>query len=179
MDNQNIKTDFSIHEDEKSILSIIIKNITGSLTKITSYCAQNSMNIERLVLSNFKLDNMEQRVILYITGDRNRINDLLDGLRKIDDVISVDNFMANSYFERELVIIKSEENNPNLDEIMSLTNDFNGKTVLFKNGFVIMEFINSEEKTNELMKIIEDMNTDVELIKSGLIATSLDKKSIK
>ena len=163
-----------IREDEKSLITVVIKNVKGSLTKVTGYCSENNMNIERLVLSNFRLDNLEHRVILYITGDRIRINSLLEGLRQIDVVVSATNFQADNYIERELVFIKSREDNPDLPKIMDLVNEYNGSTILFKNNIVIFQFINNEDRTNELMSIIEKMNTKVELLKSGLIATSLD-----
>lgn len=165
-----------INEDEKSLLSVIVKNVKGSLTKVTSYCAENNMNIERLTLSNFKTDNLECRVILYITGDRQRINSLVEGLRQIDDVVRASNFQANNYIERELILVKVKEENPHLQRIMDLVNEYDGNTILFKNNIVIFQFINDEEKNNELMERLEHITNDIEILKSGLVATSLDDK---
>ena len=132
------------------------------------------MNIERLVLSNFKLNNLEHRVILYITGDRQRINSLIDGLRQLDVVVSASNFQANSYIERELILVKVKEDNPQISRIMDLVSDYNGSTILYRNNIIIFQFINEEEKNNELMERLENLSDDIEVLKSGLVATSLD-----
>lgn len=163
-----------INENEKSLLSVVINNVKGSLTKVTGYCAANNMNIERLVLSNFKLNNLQHRVILYITGDRQRINSLLDGLRKLDVVVSASNFQANNYIERELILVKVKEDNPQISRIMDLVSDYNGSTILYRNDIIIFQFINEEEKNNELMERLENLTDDIEILKSGLVATSLD-----
>lgn len=163
-----------INEDEKSLLSVVIRNVKGSLSKITGYCADHNMNIERLVLSNFKLNNLEHRVILYITGDRQRINSLIDGLRQLDVVVSASNFQANNYIERELILVKVKEDNPQISRIMDLVSDYNGSTILYKNNIIIFQFINEEEKNNELMERLENLSDDIEVLKSGLVATSLD-----
>lgn len=178
LNNQNEENKESrvINEDEKSLLSVVIKNVKGSLTKVTSYCAENNMNIERLVLSNFKMDNMEHRVILYITGDRKRINSLVDGLRQIDVVVRVSNFQANNYIERELILVKVKESDPQLQRIMDLVGDYNGNTILFKNKIIIFQFVNDEEKNNELMERLEHISNEIEILKSGIVATSLDDK---
>ena len=163
-----------INEDEKSLLSVVIRNVKGSLSKVTGYCADHNMNIERLVLSNFKLNNLEHRVILYITGDRQRINSLIDGLRQLDVVVSASNFQANNYIERELILVKVKEDNPQISRIMDLVSDYNGSTILYKNNIIIFQFINEEEKNNELMERLENLSDDIEVLKSGLVATSLD-----
>lgn len=163
-----------INEDEKSLLSVVIRNVKGSLSKVTGYCADHNMNIERLVLSNFKLNNLEHRVILYITGDRQRINSLLDGLRQLDVVVSASNFQANNYIERELILVKVKEDNPHISRIMDLVSDYNGSTILYRNNIIIFQFINEEEKNNELMERLENLSDDIEVLKSGLVATSLD-----
>ena len=176
-DNNNNKqqpTSRPINENEKSLLSVVINNVKGSLTKVTGYCAANNMNIERLVLSNFKLNNLQHRVILYITGDRQRINSLLDGLRQLDVVVSASNFQANNYIERELILVKVKEDNPQISRIMDLVSDYNGSTILYRNDIIIFQFINEEEKNNELMERLENLTDDIEVLKSGLVATSLD-----
>jgi len=168
----------TINEDEKNLISVIIHNVKGSLSKVTGYCAENNMNIERLVLSNFKTDNQLHRVIMYITGDRKRINSLIEGLKKLDVVVDASNFQANKYLERELLLIKVRTDDKYLPKISDLVNDYDGKTILVNNKIIIFQFINDEETNNELMQRLELNGTtnDIEIIKSGVIATSLDDR---
>lgn len=172
------KTDRTINEDEKSLITVIIHNVKGSLSKITGYCAENNMNIERLVLANFKTDNKLHRVIMYITGDRKRINSLIEGFKKLEVVADASNFQANQYLERELMLIKIKSNSEYLPKISDLVNNYNGKTILVNNEIMIFQFTNEEEINNELMERLEleATNNDVEVLKSGVVATSLDDR---
>lgn len=163
-----------VNENEKSLISVVIKNIKGSLSKITGYCAENGMNIERLVLSNFKTDNKEHRVILYITGDRKRINSLISGLEQLDVVVRASNFQANKYIERELMLLKIKTDSPYLPKITDLVNDYEGRTIFVNDHVMIFQFTNSEEKNREMMKRVENITDDLEILKSGVVATSLD-----
>lgn len=163
-------------ENGRSLLSVVIKNVKGSLSQVTRYCADNNMNIERLTLSNFKLNNLEHRVILYITGDRNRINSLIEGIRQLEVVVSAINFQSNNYIERELVLVKVKEDDPNISRIMDLVSDYSGSTIFYRNNIIIFQFINEEEVNNEIMDRLEHISDKIEILKSGIVATSLDDK---
>lgn len=170
------KTDTAINEDEKSLITVTIRNVKGSLSKVTGYCAENNMNIERLVLSNFKTDNKLHRVIMYITGDRKRINALIEGFKKLEVVVDASNFQANQYLERELMLIKVKSNSEYLPKISDLVNNYGGKTILVNNEIMIFQFTNEEEVNDELMQRLEleNISNDVEILKSGVVATSVD-----
>jgi len=163
------------NENEKSLISVIIKNVKGSLSKVTSYCAQNEMNIERLVLSNFKTDNLQHRVIMYITGDRKRISSLLEGMLKLDVVVKVSNFIANNYIERELLLLKVKANDINLPKISDLVNEFDGKTIFFRDKVMVFQFTNEENRNEELLKRLEAIDSKLVILKSGVVATSIDE----
>lgn len=163
-----------INENEKSLISVIIKNVKGSLSKVTSYCAENGMNIERLVLSNFKTDNKEHRVILYITGDRKRVNSLIAGLERLDVVVRASNFQANKYIERELMLLKIKTDSPYLPKITDLVNEYEGRTIFVNDYVMIFQFTNGEERNSAMMKRVENITDEVEILKSGVVATSLD-----
>ena len=101
------------------------------------------------------MDNLEHRVILYITGDRNRINSLVDGLKELDVVVSASNFQSNKYIERELMLVKAKTESPYLPKITDLVNDYNGRTIYMNDEVMIFQFTNDEESNNELMQRLE------------------------
>lgn len=165
------------NENELSLITLIIQNTKGVLAKVASFCSENGMNIEKLTLSNFKADNKQQRIVLYVSGNRVRINNLLENFKQIPEVIDIKNFQSNQYLERELVLLKIKDNNPNLPKVSELVNEYNGNTIFFRNNIIIFQFINEEEKNNELTQRVENLTSDVEILKGGIIATSLNDKT--
>lgn len=164
------------NENELSLITLIIQNTKGVLAKVAAFCSENGMNIEKLTLSNFKADNKQQRIVLYVSGNRVRINNLLESFKQIPEVIDVRNFQSNQYLERELFLLKIKENNPHLPKISELVNEYNGSTIFFRNGIIIFQFINEEDKNDELTQRVENLSSDVEILKGGIIATSLNDK---
>ncbi|HSQ98037.1 MAG TPA: acetolactate synthase small subunit [Rickettsiales bacterium] len=173
---ENTNLDKTEGDNEKNLISLIIKNVKGSLSKITTFCAENNINIERLVLSNFKTDNKQHKVIMYVSGERTKINALISNFKKIDVVVKATNFLANQYLERELMLVKINTNNKSLATINNLANDYNGRTILVNDDIIIFQFTNDEETNDELMKKLEDISEDIEILKSGVVAISLDTK---
>lgn len=164
------------NEDERSLISLIIKNVKGVLAQIAGFCSENGINIEKLTISNFKTDTSLQRAILYVSGNRERVNSLMSKFDELDIVVSATNFQADRYVERELVLLKVLDNNPALPKIMDLVSEYDGSTIMFRDRVMIIQFTNEEEKNDELTQRLEATATDIEILKSGIVATSLDEK---
>lgn len=168
-----------INTDEKSLVSLIIENVKGSLSKVAAYCADNNMNIERLVLSNFKTNNKQHRIIMYISGDRTKIDHLVNNLKKLNVVIKVTNFQASKYLERELMLVKIKTDSKYSSMVSDLANNYGGRTILVNDEVIIFQFTNDENTNNELMQKLENISDDIEILKSGVVATSLDTKIVQ
>lgn len=162
------------NENEKSLITLLIQNKKGVLVKIAGFCTENGMNIEKLVMSSFKSDNKEQKIIMYVTGNRARINSLIETFKTIKEVIDAKNFQSNTYLERELVLVKIKSNSPYLPKITDLVSEYDGRTILVKDKIILFQFTNEEDKNDELTKRIENITDDIEILKTGIVATSLD-----
>jgi acetolactate synthase-1/3 small subunit len=164
-----------LNENEKSLITLITQNVPGVLAKVCGYCGQNNINIEKLVSSNFKSDNLQQKVIMYVVGDRSRVNLLVDGFLQIPEVVTAANFQANSYMERELMLIKINTNDALLPKVMDLVSEYDGKTILVDMKITIFQFALEEEKNDELTKRLENINAKIEILRTGVVATSLSE----
>ncbi len=164
------------NEDERSLITLIILNVKGVLAKIATFCSENNINIEKLTISNFKTDTSLQRAVLYVSGNRLRVNTLLEKFKQLDIIKYASNFQSNNYIERELMLLKILDTDPALPRIMDLVNEYSGNTILFRGHVMIFQFTNEEEKNEELTQRLENLSQNIEILKSGLVATSLDEK---
>jgi acetolactate synthase-1/3 small subunit len=161
------------NEIENSLITLIVKNKPGMLAKICGYCGENDINIEKLVLSNFKSDNVDHRIVMYVVGNRVRVNSLVNGFLQIEGVLEASNFQANNYIERELVLVKIATNDDGIPKLMDLVNEYEGKTILVNREITIFQLTNDEEKNSEFTERIEAIKLNVEILKTGVVATSL------
>ncbi|MDR0423208.1 MAG: acetolactate synthase small subunit [Rickettsiales bacterium] len=169
-------TEENNRENEKSLLTVINENKPGMLSKITGYCGQNGINIEKLVISAFKSDDSLHKIIMYVSGNRNRINGLVDGFLSIDGVVSASNFMSSLYLERELMLIKVNSNDVKIPEITEIIGQFQGKTILMNRDVTIFQINDKTDIVDEITREIEKLEIEnIEISKSGVLATSLSR----
>lgn len=175
-ENMQEQTTDILNENEKSLITLTILNVKGVLAKIATFCSDNNINIEKLTISTFKTETSLQRAVLYVTGNRVRVNTVVEKLKTLDIIKYAYNFQTSNYIERELMIVKILDTDPSFSRIMDLVNEYSGNTILFKGHVVILQFINEEEINNELTQRLENLSQNIEILKSGLVATSLDEK---
>jgi acetolactate synthase-1/3 small subunit len=165
-----------MNENEQSLITIINENKPGMLSKITGYCGENGINIEKLVISAFKTDNLLHRIIMYVTGNRARINSLIDGFLDIDGVVSVNNFVSLNYIERELMLLKINTDDECFEDIKKIAEKYSAKTILANRNINIFQFVEKNDIIEEItIKIEKFRDASVEILKTGIVATNLEK----
>lgn len=160
--------------EERSLVSVLALNTKGQLGRICNFFAENNLNILRLVLSAADKGDVIHRTIAYIEGDRKYVNEMCDKLRKMENVLDVENFMSNDNFiERELCLIKTLEADINYNNIVNLVYDYNGKMLIAKNGVIIFQLVDMEENISKFCKLLNRITNDIEVYRSGMLATSI------
>jgi acetolactate synthase-1/3 small subunit len=164
-------------ESEKSLLTVVNENKPGMIGRVCSYCGTNNINIEKLVVSDFKTDQSLQKMIMYVTGNRARIDSLVDGFKTIEGIVGASNFMANLYLERELMLIKVDSSEEKIPEITQIISEYEGKTILMNRDISIFQINDKTETIDSVVREIEKFNIEsLEMSKSGVIAMALQKK---
>jgi acetolactate synthase I/III small subunit len=159
--------------NEKSLISILADNKKGMLAKISKFFADNDMNIESLTLSSADVENKIHRTVAYITGNRTIIHELCKEMEKIEGIRSVKNFMASSFLERELGLIKIKVSDPALSRIIKLVNDYEGTTIYVDSKIMICDVDETEENISNFMRQVKELTQEVEILRTGIVATSL------
>ena len=176
VEESNPQIPSTTNEDERSLITLIIDNVKGVLAKIATFLSENGINIEKLTISNFKTDTSLQRAVFYVTGNRVRVNGVVEKLKELDYIKNAINFQSNNYIERELMLLKILDTDPSFPRIMDLVSEYSGSTILFRGHVMIFQFTNEEEKNEELTQRLENLSNNIEILKSGIVATSLDEK---
>ena len=133
------------NENEKILVSMIIKNVEGVLSKISNDCFENDINIERLTISEFQSSkNKNQKAVILLQANKKQIDTLLKNLKKKKLVSSYYIFDPYSSIERELMMIKVDSKN-------------------------------SKYGNNELMSRLEKITDEIEILKSGIVAITINE----
>ena len=89
----------------RHVISVILQNEVGALTRMTGLFSTRGYNIESLNVAPTDDINLS-RVTLVITGSDEAIAQLNSQLSKLIDVVGINDMTKGEHFERELLIIK-------------------------------------------------------------------------
>lgn len=89
----------------RHVISVLLQNEVGALTRMTGLFSTRGYNIESLNVAPTD-DATISRVTLVITGSDGAIAQLNTQLAKLVDVVNIHDMTLGEHFERELAIIK-------------------------------------------------------------------------
>lgn len=164
---------------EELILSILVHNSSGVLTRVSSLFARRGYNIDSLTVGPTQ-DEHISRMTVVAKGEQRILEQIEKQVRKLEDVIEVFALPQDSSVYRELVLIKVEANASERADIVSIVDIFRAKIVDVSPGSLVIEVTGNHSKVNGLLAMLDGFNV-VEIVRTGLagIARGLDDLDIK
>lgn len=165
------------NENQKILVSMIIKNVEGVLSKISNDCFENDINIERLTISEFQSSkNKNQKAVMLLQANKKQIDTLLKNLKKKKLVSSYYVFDPYSSIERELMMIKVDSKNSKYEKLVGIFNEYKVENIYSSQGNqMVFQFCGSEIRNNELMSRLEKITDEIEILKSGIVAITINE----
>lgn len=145
----------------RHIISILLQNEAGALTRVTSMFSSRGYNIESLSVA--PTENPEVSRLTMVTSGSNEVIDQINKqLFKLVDVARITDMTMNDHFERELLLMKIKLNaSANVSDIVSsagaqvLDNNRDTYTVqLTGNGVQIDDFMRTLESQGETLAVV-------------------------
>ena len=110
----------------RHVISVILENEVGALTRMTGLFSTRGYNIESLNVAPTE-DKDLSRVTLVISGSNDAIEQLNSQLSKLVDVVGINNMSLGEHFERELLIVKVKIDAKSNNKIQELSQNFNAE----------------------------------------------------
>ena len=163
--------------NEKMLVSMIIKNVGGVLSKISNDCFENDINIEKMTISEFQSSkNKDQKAIILLQANRLQVEKLLKNLKKKKLVSSYYIFDPYSSIERELMMIRVDSKNSKYEKIIEIFNEYKVENIYSSQGSqMVFQFSGTEIRNNELMSRLEKITDEIEILKSGIVAITINE----
>ncbi|MCI9049072.1 MAG: acetolactate synthase small subunit [Coprobacillus sp.] len=164
---------------EELTLSILVRNSSGVLTRVSSLFARRGYNIDSLTVG--PTNNPEiSRMTVVAQGDQRILEQIEKQLRKLEDVIEIFELPRSSSVYRELVLVKVESNASTRADIVSIVDIFRAKIVDVSPDSMVIEVTGDHGKVNGLLTMLDGFNI-VEIVRTGMagIARGLNDLDIK
>ena len=162
-------------EDEKRyILSILVDNEPGVLSRIAGLFSGRGFNIESLCVAE-TTDPLISRITLVTIGDLAIVEQIKKQLNKQINVIKVIDFNSNAFVQREMALIKVRAKPEHRAEILRMVDIFRSRVVDVSSEYYIMEVTGDEEKIAAFLNLLKPMGIR-EIVRTGAIALAREKK---
>lgn len=152
----------------KHVLSVLVKNNSGVLSRVSGLFSRRGYNIESLSVG--KTENPEiSRITITLMGDDNVLSQVKKQLNKLHDVQKVIELKADNSVFRELVLIKVQAEPEKRAVINEIVEIFRCRIIDVSADTLTIELTGDESKTSALIGLMQQYGIK-ELVRTGLAA---------
>jgi acetolactate synthase I/III small subunit len=160
----------------RHILSLLLENEAGALSRVSGLFSARAFNIESLTVAVTEDPSMSRMTIVTVGSDE-IIEQITKQLNKLVDVIKVVDLNESVYIERELMLIKVAAEDEGREEVKRLVEIFRGTIIDVTEKTYTIEMTGSGDK---LDAFIEALNRKLikEVVRTGVSGIGRGDKAI-
>ena len=158
------------------VLSLLVEDKPGLLTRVAGLFARRGFNIESLAVGKTEIDGLS-RITVVVDVDRAPLEQVTKQLNKLVNVIKVVELDPTVTVEREHMLIKVRVDNTTRSQVLEATNLFRARIVDVATDALVIEVTGDTAKVQALLRVLEPFGIK-EIAQSGLLAIGRGPKSI-
>lgn len=159
----------------RRILSVLLENETGVLSRVIGLFSQRAFNIESLTVAPTD-DPTLSRMTIEAVGDEKSLEQIEKQLHKLIDVFKVVNLSDMNHIEREVMLLKVRATGSGRDELKRLSDIFRGQIVDVTTKSYTIQITGTKNKLDAFVSAVKEESTIIEIVRSGLISLSRGEK---
>ena len=149
-------------------ISVLVENKFGVLARVSGMFSGRGFNIDSLNVAPTH-DASLSRITAVLKGDDASLDLCIKQLRKLVNVVEVDDFKDGQAVARELVLVKVRADAKTRPEIFQINEIFRARIVNLAQDSLIIEVTGDEAKITALLGLLEPFGI-LELARTGRLA---------
>ena len=154
----------------RHILSILVANNSGVLSRITGLFSRRGYNIDSLSVGTSE-DQRYSRITVVVHGDEKIVEQILKQVAKQVDVHDVMELCSDSAIFRELCFVKVEASAASRPDIFNVANVFRANIIDVSTRTMTMELTGDSDKLQAFIELMKPYKI-LEIVRTGLTAIS-------
>ncbi len=161
----------------RHIISILLENEAGALSRVAGLFSARGYNIESLTVAATE-DPSLSRMTLVTSGSDQVIEQITKQLNKLIEVVKLIDLTEGEHVERELMLIKVAVSEPSArDEVKRLVDIFRGNIIDVTATAYTIELTGPSDKLEAFIAALADVKI-LETVRSGVSGISRGGKSL-
>ena len=159
----------------RHIISVLLENEPGALSRVVGLFSQRNFNIESLTVAPTD-DETLSRLTVTTIGDDRVIEQITKQLNKLIDVVKVVDLTEGEHIERELMMIKLKANNGTVRTEIKRTSDiFRGQIIDATQNTFTVQLVGSSSKLDAFIEALSGASI-LEVVRSGVSGVARGEK---
>jgi len=158
----------------RRIISVLMENEPGALSRLVGLFSQRGYNIESLTVAATD-DPTLSRLTLTTEGDEQKIEQVTKQLNKLIEVVKVVDLTEGAHIERELMLIKVKATGAQRAEIKRTADIFRGQIVDVTPSVYTIQLTGASDKLDAFILALSE-TASLEVVRTGVSGIARGEK---
>ncbi len=165
---EELEAAVSFRTGRKHVVSILVENKPGVLTRVTGLFARRGFNINTLAVGPTDDDGVS-RITITLDGGGQSIDQITKQLHKLINILKIRDLDPEETLARELALFKISADGATRAEVMQVCEIFRAKIVDVSKRSLVAEVTGTQEKIDAFERLVRPFGL-VEMARTGEIA---------
>ncbi len=161
----------------RHIISILLENEPGALSRVAGLFSARAYNIESLSVAPTE-DGTVSRMTLVTSGPDEIIEQITKQLNKLIDVVKLLDITGDAHVEREIMLVKVRVAGSAREEVKRIADIFRGRVLDVTRSTYIVEVTGDGAKLDAFIGVL-DHKSILEVVRSGSLAIGRGEKGLR
>ena len=158
----------------RRIISVLLENEPGALSRVVGLFSERNYNIETLTVAPTE-DETLSRLTVTTTGSDKVIEQITKQLNKLIEVVKLVDLTEGSHIERELMLVKLKATGSQRAEIKRTVDIFRGQIVDVTSSVYTVQLAGASEKLDGFIQAVGTSGV-LEVVRSGVSGIARGEK---
>ena len=149
----------------RHIISILVENEAGALSRIAGLFSARGYNIETLTVAPTE-DASMSRMTIVTSGSEDVIEQITKQLNKLIEVVKVIDLSEAEHIERELMLIKVRAGKAEREDMKRMADIFRGRVIDVSDNTYTIELTGDTRKLDAFIQAL-DQGAIIETVRTG------------
>jgi acetolactate synthase I/III small subunit len=166
-----------VNNNNRHLISILMENEAGALSRVANLFSARGYNIESLTVAPTD-DPTLSRLTLVTCGNEQIIEQIVKQLNKLIDVVKLIDLSETDAIERELMLIKTRALGEQRAEMKRLADIFGGHILDVTDSTYTIELTGNGSKLDNFLQAVEK-DAILEVVRSGATGIACGQKALR
>ncbi len=161
----------------RHIISILMENEAGALSRVAGLFSARGYNIESLTVAPTE-DPSLSRMTLVTRGTDEIIEQITKQLNKLVDVVKLMDMTDGPHIEREMMLTKVRAEGDGREELKRVSDIFRGRIIDVTDKTYTIELTGAGDKLDAFLQVL-DRALIIEVVRSGVSGIARGERALK